>query len=399
MRSFAKFLEDFCFIRLFSLDEYGKFGYNNIVISIIYHFRGVSMSNKPIQNSERIHNAFIGFRRENLLSCFAALCQTNGMTRAELALATGLSIMTTGKIADAMTEAGILTEQKLPAPGAGRRPGTLHFQTTPMFLVLNLSSRRFRAILLSPDMSFTEVCVHDYNDIFPFDDNLLIFLNAVRRSCDTSEDAIPYLAVITSPEDDKRQSITRTLSVSPRSTEHMLHIVCKILRRECNLVIDEIMAAQEYFHSLSTYQNAECGVFISLSDMMYAAVWMRGNLLSPRICRIGELLLPQQRRIADALAEALCTEESILPTAYAISTLESFFTPDLVILESTRFRLDQEFLEGVYRDMRPLLPANSRIIDLELSPAKPSAAVCGCACELRRKWFFDVSGLNNQSCE
>ena len=109
MRSFAKFLEDFCFIRLFSLDEYGKFGYNNIVISIIYHFRGVSMSNKPIQNSERIHNAFIGFRRENLLSCFAALCQTNGMTRAELALATGLSIMTTGKIADAMTEAGILT--------------------------------------------------------------------------------------------------------------------------------------------------------------------------------------------------------------------------------------------------------------------------------------------------
>ena len=351
------------------------------------------MSNKPSHISDHIHTAFAGFRRENLLSCFAALCQSTGMTRAELAAATGLSIMTTGKIADAMIECGILYEQKLRVPGAGRRPGTLHFHNKPLFLLLNLSSRRFCAYLLSPDMKSSEICVHDYNDIFPFDDNLLIFLNAVRRTCDISRSVIPYLAVITAPEDDKRQCITRSLSVSPRSTEHMLRNVSKILHRECDLVLDEITAAQEYFHSLSVYKNAECAVFISLSDMMYAAVWMRGNLLAPRICRIGDLLLPEHRKISDALADALCTDETILPTAYAISTLESFFTPDLVVLESTRFRLDQAFLEGVYSEMRPLLPANSRIVDLELSTAKPCASVCGCACELRRRWFYEVAGI------
>ena len=353
----------------------------------------MSMSNKPSRTSQHIHPAFSGFRRENLLSCFGALCEHGSLTRAELATATELSIMTTGKIADAMIESGLLSEQKLPAPGAGRRPGTLQFQSAPAFLVLDLASRRFRAHILSPSMQAWEICVHDYNDIFPFDDNLLIFLNAVRRGCNTQVSALPYLAVITAPEDDKRQCITNSLPIAPLSVQHMLRSIEKILHRECDLVLDEITAAQSYFNALPDCQSVACGVYISLSDMMYAAVWMRGNLLSPRICRIGDLLMPERKKVVDALSDALCTEEAILPTAYAISTLESFFTPDCVILESDRFRLDEAFLDGVYTGMRPILPADSRIIPLRIASAKPSAAVCGCAAELRKKWFSDLTGV------
>lgn len=351
------------------------------------------MSNKPSHLPTGAHPAFAGFRRENLLSCFAALCENGVLTRAELAEATELSIMTTGKIADAMIECGILTEEKLPVPGAGRRPGTLMFESRPMFLILGLYCRRFTAHILSPGMQEKEICVYDYNDIFPFDDNLLIFLNAVRRGCNTSPQTIPYLAVITSPEPDSRQSITHTLSVAPRSREHLIACITKILRRDCDLVIDEIGAAQTYFCARPDCKNADCGVYISLSDMMYAAVWMRGNLLSPRICRIGELLLPKHRKVADVLADALCTEDAILPTAYAISTLESFFTPDCVMLESSRFRLDHAFVDSVYDALRPMLAAGARIIPLHLSPARPGAAVCGCAAELRRMWFYQTSGL------
>lgn len=351
------------------------------------------MSNKPSQSPEQIHPLFAGFRRENLLSCFSALCEAGTMTRAELAAATELSIMTTGKIADAMIERGVWVEEKLPSAGAGRRPGTLQFSQRPLFLVLDLSSHRFRAHILSPDSHAKEICIHDYNDIFPFDDNLLIFLNSVRRACNTDKSTLPYLAVITAPEDDKRQCITNSLAVSPRSREHMLRKIEQILRRECELVTDEISAAQAYFHSLSEYQNPDCGVFISLSDMMYASVWMRGNVAKPRICRIGDLLLPEHQRVADALADALCTEEAALPTACAISTLESFFTPDLIVLESNRFDLSEAFLESVYEQLRPILPANNRIIPLRVCPAKPYAAVCGCASELRRKWFYDLTGV------
>ena len=351
------------------------------------------MSNKPSFHPTHIHPAFSGFRRENLLSCFGALCEYSAMTRADLAAATDLSIMTTGKIADAMIESGVLLEEKLPGTGAGRRPGTLLFGAKPTFLVLDLSSRRFSAHILSPALQAKEVCLHDYNDIFPFDDNLLIFLNALRRACNTDKNALPYLAVITAPEDDKRQCITHSLSISPRSQEHMLGNVRKLLHRECDLVLDEISATQYYFYSLSEYKNVDCGVFISLSDMMYASVWLRGNLLSPRICRIGDLLIPEHKKIANALADALCTEDAILPTSYAISTLESFFTPDRVVLESNRFRLDDTFLDGVYIGMKPILPANSRIIPLQVCSASPKASVIGCASELRRKWFYELTGL------
>ena len=351
------------------------------------------MSNKSSHASDHIHPSFSGFRRENLLSCFTALCQSASLTRAELAGATDLSIMTTGKIADAMIESGILIEEKLPVAGAGRRPGTLHFCKKPMFLVLNLSSRRFSAHMLSPDMQAKEICIYDYNDIFPFDDNLLIFLNAVRRACNTSKESLPYLAIITSPEQDKRQCITNSLLVGPRSQEHMLGTISKILKREYDLVMDEIVASQTYFNSLPVFKNVDCGVYISLSDMMYASVWMRGNLLSPRICRIGDLLLPEHQKITSALENALCTEDAILPTAYAISTLESFFTPDCVVLESNRFRMDDAFVEGVYKKMKPLLPASSRIIPINLANAMPSTAICGCAAELRRVWFYDLTGV------
>lgn len=351
------------------------------------------MSNKPSHHPQYVSPAFSGFRRENLLSCFGALCENSSLTRAELAQATNLSIMTTGKIADAMIERGLLTEEKLPVAGAGRRPGTLHFHADSLFLILNLSSRRFGAYMLSPSMQAKEICMHDYNDIFPFDDNLLIFLNAVRRSCNADKAALPYLAVITAPLEDKRQCITNSLKVFPGSHDHMIRIITKILRRECDLIMDEITATQTYFHLLPAYKNVDCGVYISLSDMMYASVWMRGNLLSPRICRIGDLLLPGQQKIAKALSDAICTEEAILPTAYAISALESFFTPDTVVLESSRFALDQAFLEGVYAKMKPILPVSSRIIPLHISCAQPSCTVCGCASELRRKWFYDLTGL------
>ena len=354
------------------------------------------MSNKSEQYFENIHPAFAGFRRENLFSCFSALCETGVMTRADLAAATDLSIMTTGKIADAMIECGILSEEKHPCAGAGRRPGTIRFVAKPMFLILNVSSRRFSAHVLSPSLQCKEICAHDYNDIFPFDDNLLIFLNAVRRGCNATKEGLPYLAVITAPEQDKRQSITRSLDVSPRSAKHMIEYISKIMRRECDLVIDEITAAQHYFSSLSQYKNAECGAFICLSDMTYAAVWMRGNLLNPRVCRIGELLMTDHKRIANALADAFCTEDAIKPTAYAISSLETFFTPDCIVLESNRFYIDETYLEGVYRALAHILPTERRTIPLYIADAEPCAAVCGCASLLRRKWFYVITGLQAQ---
>ncbi len=351
------------------------------------------MSNKSEHYSEHIHPAFSGFRRENLLSCFAALCESPSITRADLASATELSIMTIGKIADALIENAILTEQKLPIHSAGRRPGSLSFLDTPLFLILNVSTRRFSAHLIAPCMKSKELCAHDYNDIFPFDDNLLIFLNAVRRACNVSSESIPYLAVITAPDDDKRQSITRTLAISPRSKQHMLDYITKILRREYDLVLDEITAAQLYFNSLSAYKNIGCGAYLCLSDMTYAAVWMRGNLLAPRICRIGDLIMQDCKRVADVLADALCNEDAILPVAYALSTLETFFTPDCIVLESGRFRMDDAFLEDVYTELARILPAQNRILPIELSCSIPSIAVNGCAGELRRKWFYDLTGL------
>ncbi len=351
------------------------------------------MSNKPSQLPHNAHPAFSGFRRDNLLSCYSALCRGDALTRAELADKTHLSVMTTGKIADAMIECGILTEQKLPCQGAGRRPGNLQFEGRPMFLIIGLYSRRFTAHVLSPDMQAKEICTYDYNDIFPFDDNLLIFLNTVRRGCNVSAQALPYLALIVSPEQDARQSITRTLAVSPGSHEHLVAFVEKILHRKCDLVIDEISAAQTYISTKQECKDAACGVFISLSDMMYAAVWMKGNLQSPRICRIGELLLPEHRKVADVLADALCTEDAVVPTAYAINTLESFFTPDCVMLESTRFGLDQAFVGDVYNALRPMQAASSRIIPLHLCTASPAAAILGTAAELRRMWFYGLSGL------
>ena len=351
------------------------------------------MSNKSEHYPNYTHPDLVGFRRENLYSCFASLCENRSMTRAELAAATNLSIMTTGKIADAMIACGILTEQKPPCAGAGRRPGLLHFASKPMFLILNVSSRHFTAHVLAPSMEYKVICVHDYNDIFPFDDNLLIFLNAVRRGCNATKEAIPYLAVITAPEDDKRQSITRSLPASPRSISHLTAYISKIMRRDCDVVLDEITAAQHCFNSISSCRNVDCGAFLCLSDMTYATVWMRGNLLSPRVCRIGELMMPAHKHISDALADAYCTEDAIEPTAYAIGSLETFFTPDCILIESDRFRIDDSFLEGVYKSLAALLTADNRIIPLRRANVEPSAAVCGCANELRRKWFCDLTGL------
>ena len=103
--------------------------------------------------------------------------------------------------------------------------------------------------------------------------------------------------------------------------------------------------------------------------------------------------MTDHKRIANALADAFCTEDAIEPTAYAISSLETFFTPDFIVLESNRFYIDETYLEGVYRALARILPSESRPIPLHIANVEPNAAVSGCASLLRRQWFYDVTGL------
>lgn len=86
-------------------------------------------------------------RRENVRAIFDAIESSpkgTGISRAEIAAATGLSLMTVGKTADLLIGKGVVTQVKPATGSAGRRTGMLDLSDEYFIAVLDLSGNVFR---------------------------------------------------------------------------------------------------------------------------------------------------------------------------------------------------------------------------------------------------------------
>lgn len=99
-------------------------------------------------------------------------------TRAQLARACSLSLMTVGKIVEILKEAGVLEEKKEESPFAGRKAGSLSVRREHRVLVLDLTGYGFRLHSVPPGVPEAEMqsCEYPYNPAESYGANLALAL-------------------------------------------------------------------------------------------------------------------------------------------------------------------------------------------------------------------------------
>ena len=93
---------------------------------------------------------------ESVKSIFGAIASAEQISRAQISEITGLSLVTVGKVADALLDMDMITQEKQIKVTAGRRAGLLAINKEKFVLILDLSSRVFRFSVLNLRLELLE---------------------------------------------------------------------------------------------------------------------------------------------------------------------------------------------------------------------------------------------------
>ena len=113
---------------------------------------------------------------ESVKLIFGAISGIASVSRAEISAKTGLSLMTVGKVTDALLSMGIILQTKETRSAPGRRAGLLRVNPAHCAVVLDLTSRDFSMHIIDMNLRLIEKRSHAYNDEFFFEENLAMFL-------------------------------------------------------------------------------------------------------------------------------------------------------------------------------------------------------------------------------
>lgn len=111
---------------------------------------------------------------ESIKAIFASIADTEKISRADISEQTGLSLVTVGKIADALLELGVISQVKEIKPQAGRRAGILSVNPEKFALVIDITSYDFRFAVLDLRLNLLEKSLYQYNHDISYEENLAL---------------------------------------------------------------------------------------------------------------------------------------------------------------------------------------------------------------------------------
>ncbi len=118
---------------------------------------------------------------ESIKAIFTSIADAERISRAEISAKTDLSLVTVGKIADALLELGIVSQIKEVRPQAGRRAGLLSVNQDKFAVILNITSYEFRCAILNLQLNLIERYAFAYRSNCTFQENLAAFLGEASQ--------------------------------------------------------------------------------------------------------------------------------------------------------------------------------------------------------------------------
>ncbi|MBE6561467.1 MAG: hypothetical protein E7662_10120, partial [Ruminococcaceae bacterium] len=86
---------------------------------------------------------------ESIKSIFYSIAFSDKISRADISAQTGLSLMTVGKVADALLDMHVIVQNKESRNSAGRRAGMLSVAADHYAVILDLTNRDFRMTVIN----------------------------------------------------------------------------------------------------------------------------------------------------------------------------------------------------------------------------------------------------------
>ena len=112
---------------------------------------------------------------ESIKSIFASIADAEKISRADISAKTELSLVTVGKVADALLDMNIVCQVKEVKPQAGRRAGLLGVNPDKFAVILDITSYDFRVAVLDLRLHMVEKYVFNNKHDISYEEGLNAF--------------------------------------------------------------------------------------------------------------------------------------------------------------------------------------------------------------------------------
>lgn len=125
---------------------------------------------------------------DSVRSIFNIIAEEDAVSRADISEKTDLSLVTVGKVADALLDMNIICQAKEIKNCAGRRAGLLSVNEDIFSVILDLTRRCFWGVILNLRFNFVEKILFTYDPDVSYIENLQAFLLEVSRNISKNHD-------------------------------------------------------------------------------------------------------------------------------------------------------------------------------------------------------------------
>jgi len=332
---------------------------------------------------------------ESVKSIFTAIANAEQISRAEISHKTGLSLVTVGKVADALLTLDIVQQNKEVKASAGRRASLLNINQSKYAVILDLSDKHFRFSILNLGLDLME------NNQFTghldrlYEDNLHDFLSDTYAYIEQNYDLSNCFGIgisLPGPYDPKIDSTASARIPAIRNVR--LHEIIDKYFPNLPIYMDasENVAALSNISAIPDYINKNIlywfiGDEVTTGSLMIKGEFIDGYKRPP--CNFGQLILPNGNKLETALHRCRTPSEMASIISHPLYNIIQIIQPHVIILECETMHT---LRDDVVAELKQLLHEKyhqryDHIPDIMSTHCKFRHSHRGLAMQLRTQWI------------
>lgn len=330
-------------------------------------------------------------RAQNIRAVFSAVADAGKASRAAISAHTGLSLMTVGKIADALVDAGALCQAKSGEITPGRKARMLACDPAKELLLLDLTVKNFRFSVLDLSFQVHHDTRHTYDDGMLCEENLLFFLRQALMGYITSKRSIDFIGMtVLLPGTYDAEIDCICGSRIPELVPLRLGALLKELFPALSpVMLEDTRAAAISALAEFPEQASDSCLWLSLDRPVSGALMVAGRLLTgSRGGRFGEITVGTNFTLDQALVSLREPDELAAAVSSALYTLIALFAPAQILLESSAAVVNEAFVQRLSAHLEQRnIHCDLPIPPITVTEKQLGRAMRGAALHLRNTWL------------
>ncbi len=296
-------------------------------------------------------------KNKSIKKIFEAVASSTRISRAEIAEATGLSLMTVGKVIDALIELKIVKQEMEKTGGIGRRAGLLSLDTVHYAVVIDLSERTFTLSVIDLSLRLVDTMTYTYDRSLYYDDNLYLFLKKAEKYIKHLDNKENMIGIgITVPgiyisSEDRIESgkIPELNSISLRKT------VEDILGEKIAVIMKNVKAAAVSGVAMIPEKEDRVIIYMFMGESVDGAVYSKGSFsvgAHEFECDFGRMILRYGETLEERIKSSRSDEDMANELSSAVYNIVAVLDPDVFIIESELPREPEFLANQIKRQLR-----------------------------------------------